>query len=99
MLGFGAMECDLNLSPQGDLTEAAANLFPHLHSLGRIAPYRALLWPRSPKPDWAAPSMTALRRAAAPRPVKLSRTQASSCLKYPRAERMSDPASGAPCRR
>lgn len=35
LLGFGAMDCDLNLnlSPAGDLTEAAANLFQHLHAL------------------------------------------------------------------
>ena len=33
MLGFGRVECDLNLSASGDLTEAAANLFAHLHAL------------------------------------------------------------------
>ncbi|SDG60948.1 L-threonylcarbamoyladenylate synthase [Sulfitobacter delicatus] len=33
LLGFGPMDCDLNLSPAGDLTEAAANLFDHLHQL------------------------------------------------------------------
>lgn len=33
LLGFGAMACDLNLSEQGDLIEAAANLFAHLHAL------------------------------------------------------------------
>lgn len=32
-LGFGPVDCDLNLSPTGDLTEAAANLFDHLHRL------------------------------------------------------------------
>ncbi|SMX37766.1 L-threonylcarbamoyladenylate synthase [Maliponia aquimaris] len=32
-LGFGPVDCDLNLSPSGDLTEAAANLFEHLHRL------------------------------------------------------------------
>ena len=32
-LGFGEMKCDLNLSQVGDLTEAAANLFDHLHQL------------------------------------------------------------------
>jgi L-threonylcarbamoyladenylate synthase len=40
-LGFGARAGDLNLSPSGDLTEAAANLFHHLRALdargGRIA--------------------------------------------------------------
>ncbi len=33
LLGFGPGACDLNLSPTGDLTEAAAKLFDHLHRL------------------------------------------------------------------
>jgi len=33
MLGFGPVEADLNLSRAGDLTEAAAHLFHHLHAL------------------------------------------------------------------
>ena len=33
LLGFGPMECDLNLSAAGDLREAAANLFTHLRAL------------------------------------------------------------------
>ncbi|MCZ0813581.1 L-threonylcarbamoyladenylate synthase [Roseovarius sp. EGI FJ00037] len=33
LLGFGPVECDLNLSETGDLREAAANLFHHLHAL------------------------------------------------------------------
>lgn len=33
LLGFGPGSCDLNLSPSGDLVEAAANLFDHLHRL------------------------------------------------------------------
>ncbi|MFK7879221.1 L-threonylcarbamoyladenylate synthase [Roseobacter sp.] len=33
LLGFGPMACDLNLSVSGDLYEAAANLFDHLHRL------------------------------------------------------------------
>ncbi len=32
-LGFGPVDCDLNLSPSGDLDEAATNLFAHLHRL------------------------------------------------------------------
>ncbi|MCE0504477.1 threonylcarbamoyl-AMP synthase [Roseivivax sp. GX 12232] len=35
-LGFGEMPCDLNLSEREDLTEAAANLFAHLHALDRM---------------------------------------------------------------
>lgn len=30
-IGFGDMDCDLNLSPAGDTTEAAANLFAYMH--------------------------------------------------------------------
>jgi L-threonylcarbamoyladenylate synthase len=41
LLGFGPVAGDLSLSPSGDLTEAAANLFHHLRALdargGRIA--------------------------------------------------------------
>lgn len=35
-LGFGNMACALNLSPSGDLVEAAANLFHHLHQLDAL---------------------------------------------------------------
>ena len=31
-IGFGNMQCDFNLSETGDLLEAAANLFSHLHA-------------------------------------------------------------------
>lgn len=33
LLGFGLVAGDLNLSPDGDLAQAAANLFDHLHQL------------------------------------------------------------------
>ena len=33
LLGFGPVDCDLNLSSSGDLVEAAANLFRHLRAL------------------------------------------------------------------
>ena len=36
LLGFGDMACDLNLSARGDLTEAAAHLFEHLHRLDAL---------------------------------------------------------------
>ncbi|GAB4141055.1 MAG: L-threonylcarbamoyladenylate synthase [Sphingomonadales bacterium] len=38
LLGFGAVEGDLNLSPAGDLVEAAANLFAMLHQLDQRQP-------------------------------------------------------------
>lgn len=65
MLGFGPMTCDLNLSADGDLSEAAANLFGHLHQLDALN-----------KPIAVAPVPThglgqaindRLQRAAAPR--------------------------------
>lgn len=68
LLGFGHVAgADLNLSPSGDLVEAAANLFHHLHALdlaggGPIAV--------SPIPDHGLGRAIndRLRRAAAPRP-------------------------------
>jgi len=66
LLGFGAVDCDLNLSPSGDLTEAAANLFAHLHALdARAAPIAV-----SPIPETGLGRAIndRLRRAAAPRP-------------------------------
>ena len=65
LLGFGPVECDLNLSASGDLTEAAANLFACLHALDdRGAPIAV-----SPIPDKGLGRAIndRLRRAAAPR--------------------------------
>jgi L-threonylcarbamoyladenylate synthase len=67
MLGFGAMECDLNLSPGGDLTEAAANLFPHLHSLD-ARHVAAIAVASIPEQGLGRAINDRLRRAAAPRP-------------------------------
>ena len=38
MLGFGDCDGDLNLSPSGDLREAASNLFAMLHQLDQKRP-------------------------------------------------------------
>lgn len=66
LLGFGAVQADLNLSPSGDLIEAAANLFSMLHQLdaGGDAPIAV-----SPVPDQGMGRAIndRLRRAAAPR--------------------------------
>jgi len=64
-LGFGPMDCDLNLSPTGDLEEAAAALFGHLHALDARARPIAV----APIPDHGlgAAINDRLRRAAAPR--------------------------------
>ncbi len=67
MLGFGAMDCDLNLSPSGSLTEAAANLFPHLHALDARAAGRIAVAP-IPETGLGRAINDRLRRAAAPRP-------------------------------
>lgn len=66
LLGFGPVTADLNLSPSGDLTEAAANLFHHLHELdGKARPIAV-----SPIPDHGLGRAIndRLQRAAAPRP-------------------------------
>lgn len=64
-LGFGPMQSDLNLSLAGDLTEAAANLFGHLHKLDQMGRPIAV----APIPDvkLGRAINDRLRRAAAPR--------------------------------
>ncbi len=66
LLGFGPVEATLNLSPSGDLREAAANLFTFLHQLDREAAPIAV----SPIPEVGLGRAIndRLRRAAAPRP-------------------------------
>ncbi|WP_294606203.1 L-threonylcarbamoyladenylate synthase [uncultured Roseovarius sp.] len=66
LLGFGAVEADLNLSVSGDLTEAAANLFHHLHALDAQG---ARVIAVTPIPDRGLGRAIndRLRRAAAPR--------------------------------
>ncbi len=64
-LGFGTRDGDLNLSPSGDLAEAAANLFDYFHQLdARNAPIAV-----APIPDHGLGQAIndRLRRAAAPR--------------------------------
>ncbi|MBO9430789.1 L-threonylcarbamoyladenylate synthase [Sulfitobacter sp. R18_1] len=65
LLGFGTMVCDLNLSPSGDLTEAAAKLFDHLHQLDATGQSIAV----APIPDHGLGRAIndRLARAAAPR--------------------------------
>ena len=66
LLGFGHVEADLNLSPSGDLVEAAANLFRMLHQLDEEADTPIAV---SPIPDHGMGRAIndRLRRAAAPR--------------------------------
>jgi L-threonylcarbamoyladenylate synthase len=67
LLGFGPMACDLNLSPGAALTEAAANLFPHLHSLDAQGARTIAVAP-IPDTGLGRAINDRLRRAAAPRP-------------------------------
>ena len=64
LLGFGPMECDLNLSAAGDLREAAANLFTHLRTLD--AANSAIAVAPIPDSGIGAAVNDRLRRAAAP---------------------------------
>lgn len=66
LLGFGPMPCTLNLSPTGDLAEAAANLFDYLHQLDALNRPIAV----APIPDHGLGTAIndRLHRAAAPRP-------------------------------
>ncbi len=65
LLGFGAIKGDLSLSPSGDLIEAAANLFRHLHTLD--AEGRNIAVAPIPETGLGLAINDRLRRAAAPR--------------------------------
>lgn len=77
LLGFGPVKgATLNLSPTGDLHEAAANLFGHLHRLDRNGDAPIAVSP-IPETGLGLAINDRLRRAAAPRPAP------SSGEKYP----------------
>ncbi|NOD76505.1 MULTISPECIES: L-threonylcarbamoyladenylate synthase [unclassified Ruegeria] len=65
LLGFGPVDCDLNLSVDGNLTEAAANLFACLHELNKTG--RPIAVSLIPDSGLGAAINDRLRRAAAPR--------------------------------
>lgn len=65
LLGFGPMACDLNLSEKGDLAEAAANLFGHLHKLDALA--RPIAVAPVPMQGLGQAINDRLQRAAAPK--------------------------------
>ena len=67
-LGFGPVDCDLNLSEAGDLTEAAANLFGHLHALDGMQA-ACIAVSTIPETGLGRAINDRLRRAAAPRDV------------------------------
>ncbi|MFD1159193.1 L-threonylcarbamoyladenylate synthase [Roseovarius aestuarii] len=66
LLGFGPVDADLNLSPAGDLTEATANLFRHLHSLDAMGAETIAVSP-IPNHGLGRAINDRLRRAASPR--------------------------------
>jgi L-threonylcarbamoyladenylate synthase len=66
LLGFGPVDCTLNLSETGDLVEAAANLFHHLHALDAIGAKGIAVSP-IPQNGLGAAINDRLTRAAAPR--------------------------------
>jgi len=66
LLGFGPVDCVLNLSQAGDLTEAAANLFHHLHALDVSGEGPIAVSP-IPETGLGRAINDRLRRAAAPR--------------------------------
>lgn len=65
-IGFGPMPCDLNLSASGDLHEAAASLFGHLHSADATG--RPIAVAPVPETGLGRAINDRLKRAAAPRP-------------------------------
>ncbi|MGH1464392.1 MAG: L-threonylcarbamoyladenylate synthase [Cognatishimia sp.] len=65
-LGFGSVECDLNLSQAGDLREAAANLFQYLHRLDAMQAEGIAVSP-IPETGLGLAINDRLKRAAAPR--------------------------------
>lgn len=66
LLGFGAVEAAVNLSPSGDLVEAAAHLFDALHQLNALGAERIAVSP-IPERGLGRAINDRLRRAAAPR--------------------------------
>ncbi|MCW1920054.1 L-threonylcarbamoyladenylate synthase [Rhodobacter sp. KR11] len=67
-IGFGPGPATLNLSPRGDLTEAAANLFHSLREADRLAAGRPITVAPIPETGLGRAINDRLRRAAAPRP-------------------------------
>ena len=66
LLGFGPVDAALNLSPSGDLIEAAANLFACLHQLDAMGAEAIAVSP-IPEHGLGRAINDRLRRAAAPR--------------------------------
>lgn len=63
-LGFGNMNCDLNLSPSGDLIEGASKLFASLRELDNAGKYKAIAVAPIPEYGLGAAINDRLKRAA-----------------------------------
>ena len=72
LLGFGEMDCDINLSRSGDLVEAAENLFMALHRLNFLD--RPIAVAPIPNHGLGLAINDRLTRAAAPRNISISKT-------------------------
>ena len=64
LIGFGLMPCHINLSPEADVREAAANLFAALHIADASAQQRIAVAP-IPEEGIGAAINDRLKRAAA----------------------------------
>lgn len=69
-IGFGEMHCDENLSPDGDLNEAASRLFDCLHRMNATG--KPIAVAPIPHTGLGAAINDRLRRASAPRPGEKS---------------------------
>lgn len=63
-IGFGNMNADLNLSPSGDLHEAAANLFAYLRLADKLAGSKNIAMAPIPENDLGLAINDRIRRAA-----------------------------------
>ncbi|MGB0904963.1 MAG: L-threonylcarbamoyladenylate synthase, partial [Mangrovicoccus sp.] len=68
LLGFGAVDTAWNLSPSGDVVEAAARLFALLHAMDADPKITAIAVSPIPETGLGRAINDRLRRAAAPRP-------------------------------
>ena len=63
-IGFGDMECDLNLSPKADLVEAASNLFAFMHLAEEQTKYNAIAIAPIPNTNLGLAINDRIRRAS-----------------------------------
>ncbi len=64
LIGFGNCDADLNLSPSGDLCEAAGNLYAYLRQADKIAGNKSLAMSPIPEHGLGLAINDRIRRAA-----------------------------------